>query len=111
MLVISFKTQKLRNEWKYFFDVWLHSANIKTQDYSRIDELKFSLSVINYAAIGDDEKTYWERIKQIDFTLKSEEVEQQRSLESLDKFQQADSEIPTSNEQIIDVTGIQATVL
>ncbi|MEB3281205.1 MAG: hypothetical protein VKK42_20005 [Lyngbya sp.] len=111
VLVIGFKTKKLRNEWKSFFNVWLHSANIKTQDYSRIDGLKVSLSVINYAAIGDDEKTYWGRIKQIDFTLKPEEVERQHSLESLDKFQQADSETQATNEQIIDITGIAATVL
>ncbi|WP_413167787.1 hypothetical protein ACL6C3_13925 [Capilliphycus salinus ALCB114379] len=111
VLVIGFKTKKLRNEWKSFFDVWLHSANIKAQDYSRIDGLKVSLSIINYAAIGDDEKPYWERIKQIDFTQNPEEVERQRSLESLDKFQQVGGETPTSNEQIIDVTGIPATVL
>ncbi len=111
VLVIGFKTKKLRNEWKSFFNVGLHSANIKAQDYSRIDGLKVSLSIINYAAIDDDEKPYWERIKQIDFTLNPEEVERQRSLESLDKFQQVGGETPTSNEHIIDVTGIPATVL
>jgi hypothetical protein len=111
LLVIGFKTKKLRNEWKSFFDVWLHSANIKAQDYSRIDGLKVSITAINYAAIDDDEKTYWEQIKQIDFTLNPEEVERQRSLESLDKFQRADGETQATNEQIIDVTGIHATVL
>lgn len=60
--------------------------------------------------LASREKTYWERIKQIDFTLKPEEVERQRS-EGLDKFQRVDGETQATNEQIIDVTGIPATML